>query len=78
MRLSEILKNVSLLEVCGSMDVEITGVNIDSRKVVEGNLFVAIKGTQADGHAYIDRAVQQGAAAILLCNSMPTEKPARS
>lgn len=73
MKLSDILKNVSLLETRGSLDVDITGVNIDSRRVVEGNLFVAIKGTQADGHAYIDKAVQQGAAAVLLSNPLPAE-----
>lgn len=73
MKLSEILKNVSLLETSGSLDVDITGVNIDSRRVIEGNLFVAIKGTQADGHSYIDKAVQQGAAAVLVSNPLLAE-----
>ena len=66
MKLSELLKNIKLLDVKGDTNVDITGVNIDSRKVVEGNLFVAMKGTQVDGHKYIDKAVSQGAKAILL------------
>ena len=65
MTLSSILKNVKPLSIVGDADVEITGVDIDSRKVHKGHLFVAIKGTQVDGHAFIDKAIAQGAAAVL-------------
>lgn len=72
MRLSELLERVVPVEVTGSLDVEISGIETDSRQVKEGNLFVAIKGTQTDGHAYIDKAVLNGAAAILL-SEWPSE-----
>ncbi len=73
MKLNELLKNVKPLGIEGNAEVEITGVDIDSRRVAPGHLFVAIKGTQTDGHAYIGKAVAQGAAAIL-CEDMPEEK----
>ena len=65
MRLSELLKNIEVKSVEGSLDVEITDVCIDSRQVKPGALFVAIRGTQTDGHQYIGKALEQGAAAIL-------------
>ena len=74
MTLSCILKNVKPLNVIGNAEVEIMGVDIDSRKVAEGHLFVAIKGTQVDGHTFIDKAVAQGASAVL-CETLPTEMP---
>ncbi len=74
MKLKELLSNIQPAEICGSTDVDITGVNIDSRRVTEGHLFVAIRGTQADGHSFIPKAIEQGAAAVL-CEEMP-EAPA--
>ena len=74
MKLSELLVNVKPLAVDGNSSVEITGVDIDSRKVKSGHLFVAIKGTQTDGHAYIAKAVELGAAAIL-CEKKPDDAP---
>ena len=73
MKLNELLKTVKPTQIIGNADIEITGVNIDSRKIQKGHLFVAIKGTQVDGHAYITKAIEQGAAAILL-ETMPDEK----
>ncbi|MDO4934904.1 MAG: Mur ligase domain-containing protein, partial [Prevotella sp.] len=73
MRLSELLKNVKPLAIAGDAGVEITGVNIDSKRIAPGHLFVAIKGTQTDGHAYIGKAVELGAAAVL-CEEMPEER----
>ena len=70
MELKEIIKNIRPVNITGSTDVEITGVDIDSRRVGAGHLFVAMKGTQTDGHAYIGKAIDQGAAAIL-CEDMP-------
>jgi len=74
MKLSELLKNVKPLALIGNADVEITGVNIDSRKIADGHLFVAMKGTQVDGHKFISKAIGLGAKAIL-CEDMPEEQP---
>jgi UDP-N-acetylmuramoyl-L-alanyl-D-glutamate--2,6-diaminopimelate ligase len=70
MRLSEILKNVKPLTIAGDVEVEITGVKIDSRQVSAGSLFVAVKGTQVDGHQFIAKAVELGASAVL-CEDIP-------
>ncbi len=72
MKLSELMESVNILQTAGAMDVEIVGVNIDSRKIGKGHLFVAIRGTQTDGHRFIGKAIQQGAVAIL-CEEMPEE-----
>lgn len=72
MTLSELIKNIDTVNITGSTDIEIKGVDIDSRRVAEGHLFVAMKGTQVDGHTFIGKAVAQGAAAILY-EDMPAE-----
>lgn len=73
MKLQELLKNTKPLAIVGDMDVNITGVDIDSRKAKTGHLFVAMKGTQADGHQFIPKAIELGAAAVV-CQDMPEEK----
>lgn len=70
MKLIELLKYVKPIAVVGNAEADITGVNIDSRKIEHGHLFVAIKGTQTDGHRFIPKALELGAAAIL-CEDMP-------
>jgi UDP-N-acetylmuramoyl-L-alanyl-D-glutamate--2,6-diaminopimelate ligase len=70
MKLKELLKNVSPLHIVGDIEVDITGVNIDSRRIESGHLFVAIAGTQTDGHKYIPKAIELGAKAIL-CEQFP-------
>ena len=74
MKLSEILKNIKPLRVEGNLDTEISGINIDSRKIAGGHLFVAMKGTQVDGHRFIEKAIESGAAAVL-CEDMPETLP---
>ena len=70
MELKEILKAVTLSDIIGTDDINITGIEIDSRKVSQGGLFVAVKGTQTDGHAYIGKAIANGAKAIV-CETLP-------
>ena len=70
MILNELLKRIRTTKVVGSTDVEIADVNIDSRSIAVGHMFIAIKGTVTDGHKYIDKAVAQGAAAVV-CEHMP-------
>ena len=72
MKLSELLKNIKPTAIIGETDIDITGVNIDSRRVADGHLFVAMKGTQVDGHKFITKAIEQGAKAIL-CEDLPED-----
>ena len=65
MKLSELLKYIKPIAIIGNAEVDITGVNIDSRKIEKGHLFVAIKGTQTDGHRFIPKALELGAVAVL-------------
>lgn len=65
MNLSELLKEIEVKQVTGSVQVGITGIAFDSRDVKPGNLFVCIKGFQTDGHQYAPAAIEKGAAAIL-------------
>ena len=70
MELDILLKSVSVVRVTGDTVRNITGINMDSRLVQPGDLFVAVKGTQADGHAYIGKAVEKGAVAVV-CEAWP-------
>ncbi len=73
MQLKELIQGLDITATVGDVATEITGVDIDSRRTAAGHLFVALRGTQADGHKFIPKAVEQGAAAVL-CETMPEEK----
>lgn len=75
MKLKKLIQALDAVETTGDGDVEITGVESDSRKVKEGFLFVAVRGTAVDGHAYIDAAVATGAAAVV-CEEIPEKTAA--
>ena len=66
MKLAEIVKTMEPLAVEGSLDREITGIAYDSRRVMPGHLFVAVPGHRADGHSYVESAIDRGAAAVVL------------
>lgn len=68
--LQDILYKSGILEISGSLDLELTDVAFDSRKVSKGSLFVAIPGTQVDGHKYISTAIKQGANSVV-CMNLP-------
>ncbi|MDY3137414.1 MAG: UDP-N-acetylmuramoyl-L-alanyl-D-glutamate--2,6-diaminopimelate ligase [Bacteroides sp.] len=72
MKLKEILTSIHPVKITGNQDIEITGVDIDSRQVGSGHLFMAMRGTQTDGHAYIPAAIEKGTIAIL-CEELPAE-----
>ena len=65
MKLREILSGIRPVKTGVSLETEITGVAYDSRNVQPGYLFVAVQGFTVDGHDYISRALEQGAAAVL-------------
>jgi UDP-N-acetylmuramoyl-L-alanyl-D-glutamate--2,6-diaminopimelate ligase len=73
MKLKDILTNCNLKDIVGEKDRDIVGIAFDSRKATEGTLFFAVRGTQVDGHEYISKAVENGAAAVV-CEKLPKEK----
>ncbi len=68
--LKDILYGVSLTELHGDREREISSLAFDSRRVKKGGLFIAIKGLNVDGHDYIETAIDLGAVAIL-CENLP-------
>ena len=68
--LKDILYKVPMESVVGATTVSIRNIEFDSRKVSLNDVYVAIKGTQVDGHSYIENAVNQGALAII-CEVLP-------
>lgn len=65
MKLKKLIQTLDVVETAGDGEVEITGVESDSRKVEDGFLFVAVRGTAVDGHDYIDAAIAKGAVAVV-------------
>ena len=68
--LVDILATVDVLETVGNADIEVSSLQFDSRKVEQGSLFVATRGTQVDGHTFIDSSIEKGAVAIV-CETLP-------
>lgn len=68
--LNDILTSLDVVKLVGQSDIDLTGVNSDSRKVEPGSLFVATRGTQVDGHDYIASAIEKGAMAVV-CEILP-------
>ena len=66
MKLKEMLIGLEGLKVKGDLDIDIKGVESNSKNVEEGFLFVAIKGFKVDGHKFIDSAIENGATAIII------------
>jgi UDP-N-acetylmuramoyl-L-alanyl-D-glutamate--2,6-diaminopimelate ligase len=71
--LKDILYKVSITSSYGDMAVSVQGITADSRKVKDGFLFIAVKGTQSDGHQFIAKAIELGASAIV-CEKLPYMK----
>lgn len=70
MELKNLIHTLDVLETVGADDVNITGIQSDSRKVEDGFLFVAVRGTAVDGHDYISSAIAKGAVAVV-CEEIP-------
>jgi len=71
--LSDILYKVRIRSVEGNTGIEIKDVQIDSRKIKQKALFIAVRGGVIDGHQFIDKAIEAGAVAIV-CEEIPSEK----
>ena len=70
MKLSELIQHFDTVSVQGPADVNVTAICSDSRKVIPGALFIAVRGYASDGHAYIPQALDRGAVAII-CEELP-------
>ena len=73
MKIKDILANCNLMEIVGEKDVDVVDITFDSRTVSQGTLFFAVKGTQVDGHDYIDNAIEKGAS-VIVCEKLPRKK----
>ncbi len=73
MLLQDVLYKVAIRSVSGSTSVEVKQIQVDSRKIKPGDLFVAVRGVAADGHQFIGKAIENGAA-IIVCERMPATK----
>ncbi|WP_296698464.1 UDP-N-acetylmuramoyl-L-alanyl-D-glutamate--2,6-diaminopimelate ligase [Algoriphagus sp.] len=70
--LKDILYKVSLISTTGDMELRIQNIVFDSRKVVDRSVFVAVPGTQVDGHEFIETAIEKGAK-VIICEQLPSE-----
>lgn len=70
--LQDILYKVGILSVYGNLNIEVNDLQVDSRKVNKGSLFIAIKGTSADGHRFIDQVEEKGAV-VIVCEKLPSQ-----
>jgi UDP-N-acetylmuramoyl-L-alanyl-D-glutamate--2,6-diaminopimelate ligase len=68
--LRDVLYKVQIRTVAGSTDVEVTDIQVDSRKISKGSLFIAVKGSATDGHEFIEQAIKNKAA-VILCEILP-------
>jgi UDP-N-acetylmuramoyl-L-alanyl-D-glutamate--2,6-diaminopimelate ligase len=72
--LSQLTSSLKKKSIVGNAETTVSEIIIDSRKVSEGSMFVALKGTQVDGHTFITKAIEMGAMSIL-CEDLPEVQP---
>ncbi len=72
MYLRELLNNIKILTEVGTTNVQVNAIEFDSRKVVQGSMFIAVKGTLTDGHNHIQQAIDMGAC-VVVCEHIPDE-----
>ena len=65
MKLQQLIAGLPVLELIGAADVDVKGVQIDSRQVAKDEMFIAVRGTAVDGHSFISTAIEQGAKVIV-------------
>lgn len=69
MKLHDLINGLSTLQVVGATDIDVTGIQFDSRKIENGNVFVAQVGTTMDGHTFVDSCIEKGAVAIVISDN---------
>lgn len=72
MILSDLIQNIKFNSISGNTELEVTGIQFDSRKVTANSVFVATRGSAVDGHDFIPMAIEKGAAAVV-CEQLPAE-----
>ena len=72
MTIKQLIEEAKPLKIVGNDNIEVTGIEIDSRRIRPGNAFIAMKGTQVDGHQFIPKALELGATCIV-CETLPSE-----
>lgn len=75
MKLKDLLSGIEVVEIKGNVDVEVVGINSDSRKCADNYMFMAIKGVQVDGHNYIKNAIELGAKVVLHSEAIDVSDP---
>ncbi len=72
MILQDILYKVAIRSVEGNTATEVNNLQIDSRRITAGSCFIAVKGAAADGHQFIDKAIESGAT-VVVCQTLPQQ-----
>ena len=75
MKLKMLIKDMEIKEMTGSADVDVIGVAYDSRKVKQGDVFIAVKGEKVDGHSFINDAIKKGASAVVYEKAVSSQYP---
>ena len=73
MELKNILSGIEGLKAKGNLSLDIKGISNDSREIKPGDLFIAVQGYEIDGHKFVDKAIENGATAILVQEDMIKE-----
>ncbi len=74
MELSKLISKIKVISINGNTNIEVTGINHDSRKIKSGDIFIAIEGFRVDGHNFIQQAIDNGAKAIILSKKIFIDK----
>ena len=72
-KIATLLEKIKVKSIIGDIEQEVQGIDSDSRNIKSGYMFIAVKGTVVDGHKFIDKAIEQGATAIV-CENIPEDK----
>ncbi len=75
MRLNELASTLTIKHIMGSVDIRVSGIQTDSRKVTDGDLFICLPGHTVDGHNYAQQAMEKGATALVVDRQLDIDLP---